>query len=125
MTVDDFDLECYLPEPTSSYFDPSDEGFDKLTKLQKVQHLAFCVANGFKLEKRIEMLIEDSEKTEWLKHRIKSVLIDYIVFLRVHGNEESEVYDDTYNTLSQWVEQSYCRIENLIGILKSELNVFP
>ena len=54
MTVDDFDLECYLPEPTSSYFDPSDEGFYELTKLQKVQHLAFCVANGFKLEERIE-----------------------------------------------------------------------
>ena len=124
MTVDDFDLECYLPEPTGSYFDPSNEVFGELTTLQKVQHLAFCVANGFKMEKWIDALIEDYKDPNWLKQRIKFVLMDYIVFLRVHGDEESEAYDDTYKTLSQWVEQTHSGIKSLVSIFESELNSY-
>lgn len=98
MNVEDFELELYLPEPTRFYFDSALKEFHDLTDLEKVQHLAFCCANGWNMLERIELMFEDYDDVNAFKIRLKETLIRYIIFLRVHGKwDNDELVDEEYN----------------------------
>lgn len=124
MNVKDFELELYLPEPTRYYFDSSLEEFHNLTDLEKVQHLAFCCANGWDMYEHLEGMYTDYADVENFKVRLKDTLINYITFLRVRGDWDSEYVNDTYNQMNSYVKQFHSSIKDIAGILCSELNSY-
>lgn len=125
MNVEDFELELYLPEPTRFYFDSALKEFHDLTDLEKVQHLAFCCANGWNMLEHIKLMFEDYDDVNAFKIRLKETLIRYIIFLRVHGNwNNDELVDKAYNILLSYTEKFHSSIEDLVDILRSELNSY-
>ncbi len=124
MNVNDFELECYLPEPTRYYFDSTLDEFHELTDLQKIQHLAFCVANGCNLIDWVEAVIAEYPEDKGSRKRVERVLIDYIVFIRVHGDWNSEYVEDTYNQMETFVRNFHQTTKDIVGILCSELNSY-
>ena len=125
MNVEDFELDLYLPEPTRYYFDSSLEGYHNLTDLEKVQHLAFCCANGWDMYEHIEGMYDDYEDVNEFKNRLKDTLIGYITFLRVYGDlENREAVVSVSNQMASYAEKFHCSIKDLVDILKSELNSY-
>ena len=124
MNVEDFELDLYLPEPTRYYFDSSLEGFHHLTDLEKIQHLAFCVANGWDMYEHIEGMYTDYEDVGNFKTRLRDTLIRYITFLRVRGNWNGEYVDDTYRQMDSYAERFHLSIKDIVDILRSELNSY-
>ena len=74
---------------------------------------------------RIELMFEDYDDVNAFKIRLKETLIRYIIFLRVHGKwDNDELVDEEYNILLSYTEKFHSSIEDLVGILKSELNSY-
>lgn len=124
MNVTDFELELYLPEPTRYYFDSSLKEFHDLSDLEKVQHLAFCCANGWDMYEHVEGMYIDYEDVESFKVRLKETLFNYITFLRVYGDWDSEYVNKTYNQMSSFAEKFHLSIKDIIGVLCSDLNSY-
>ena len=124
MNVEDFELECYLPEPSRYYFDSTIDEFHELTDLQKVQHLAFCVANGWNMNDWVEAIIGEEPEDKGRRKRVEEVLVRYIVFIRVHGDWNSECVDDTYEQMESYIKQFHSSTKDIVGILCSELNSY-
>ena len=124
MNVEDFELELYLPEPTRFYFDSSFEEYHNLSDLEKVQHLAFCCANGWNLYEHLEGMFIDYDDVDAFKPRLKDTLFRYITFLRVRGNWDDEYVDETYNQMISFAEKFHSSIKDIADILVSDLGSY-